>query len=147
MRVSIKGIIHNKILWFNRRIESSKCFACLPTLGDADTIAQNDALLRKALFYFVALIPILQHKSVSVKKLQARKEKQFSWTYLLRWKCTERVTRGISFLPKEGCVSLDTGNADTWTRTHGGCQPPPPGAGVWLLRRSVSVRSRVWHLR
>lgn len=45
-------------------------------MGDEDTIAPNYAFSGKLYFYFfLALIPMLQHKSVTVKKLQARKEK------------------------------------------------------------------------
>lgn len=72
---------------------------------------------------------------------QEKRSKQFSWTYLLRWKCTERVTRGISFLLEEGRLSPDTGSPDTQTRRHGRRQPPSSSAQVQLLR-SVSVRGR-----
>lgn len=56
----------------------------------------------KLYFYFVALIPISQHKSGTVKKLQARKEKKAAFLDIFtEVKCTERVPKGIIFLLEE----------------------------------------------
>lgn len=100
----------------------------------------------KLYFYFVAVIPILQHKSVTVRKLQARKEKEAVFLDVLTEvkNVQTRVTRGISFLPEEGRLSPDTGSPDTaWRRSPeaGHASLQCQGPGVRLLR-SVSVRGR-----
>lgn len=94
-------------------------------------------------FYFVALIPVLQRKSVINEDAPGKKREVSSFPGHIYWgeNVQRRVTRGISFLLEEGRLSPDTGSPDTQTRRHGRCQPPSSSAQVQLLR-SVSVRGR-----
>lgn len=93
-------------------------------------------------FYFVALIPVLQRKSVISEEAPGKKREVSSFPGHIYWgENVQRVTRGISFLLEEGRLSPDTGSPDTQTRRRGRCQPPPSSARVQLLR-SVSVRGR-----
>lgn len=93
-------------------------------------------------FYFVALIAVLQRKSVISEEAPGKKREVSSFPGHIYWgENVQRESLGASASCWRRGACRDTGSPDTQTRRRGRRQPPSSSAQVQLLR-SVSVRGR-----